>query len=93
MLDGSVNSCRALFDDLGVFWFSTKNIEKTQAMWIGLNVNENDAICSDLPMQWVKKCKYSASFSKMTMDLCVLITLISSLEKCRERLMCGAKDI
>ena len=33
------------------------NIEKTQAMWIGLNVNEKDAICSDLPMQWVKKMK------------------------------------
>ena len=60
ILDGSVNSCRALFDDLGVFAkFSglAPNIEKTQAMWIGLNAEEKVPICLDLQMQWVRRMK------------------------------------
>ena len=60
MLDGSVNSCRALFDDLGVFAKYSglaPNIEKTQAMWIGLNADRKEPICLDLQIQWVKKMK------------------------------------
>ena len=51
MLDGSVNSYRAPFDDLGVFAKSSglaPNIEKTQATWIALNAEEKVLICFDL---------------------------------------------
>ena len=57
-LDGSVNSCRALFDDLGIFAkFSglKPNISKTQAFWAGANADERPRFCEDL--KWVKKLK------------------------------------
>ena len=60
MLDGSVNSCRALFNDLGVFAkFSglAPNIAKTQAMWVGSNTETKESICHDLQIQWVKRMK------------------------------------
>ena len=59
-LDGSINSCRALFDDLGVFakYSGLKpNIRKTQALWVGKNAEEREPICSDLEMNWTQKLK------------------------------------
>ena len=59
-LDGSVNSCRALFDDLGVFakYSGLKpNIRKTQAMWVGKDAEEQEPICSELDMNWTEKLK------------------------------------
>ena len=44
-LDGSVNSCRALFNDLGTFAkFSglKPNISKTQAFWVGASAQEQE---------------------------------------------------
>ena len=57
-LDGSVNSCRALFDDLGVFAkFSglKPNINKTQAFWVGKDAVNQEPICLDINMKWTKK--------------------------------------
>ena len=59
-LDGSVNSCRHLFHDLGVYAkFSglRPNIAKTQAMWVGYEVEEKTGICEELPIQWTKRMK------------------------------------
>ena len=59
-LDGSVNSCRALFDDLGVFAkYSglSPNIRKTQAIWVGKEAEEQEPICLELDMNWTKKLK------------------------------------
>ena len=59
-MDGSVNSCRRLFYDLGVFAkFSglRPNIAKTQAMWVGYDVENRRQICEELPIQWVSQMK------------------------------------
>ena len=59
-LDGSVNSCRALFDDLGTFakYSGLKpNIEKTQAFWAGKDADTKEPICSELNMRWTNKLK------------------------------------
>ena len=59
-LDGSVNSCRALFDDLGIFakYSGLKpNIKKTQAFWAGKDADSKEPICLDLDMKWTKKLK------------------------------------
>ena len=59
-LDGSVNSCRALFDELGVFAKLSglsPNIGKTQAFWAGKNTTTRCAICPKINMTWVKKLK------------------------------------
>lgn len=57
MLDGSVNSCRALFNDLGTYAkFSglAPNVSKTQAFWAGQG-DSKEKICEELPMNWTKK--------------------------------------
>ena len=57
-LDGSVNSCRALFNDLGVFakYSGLKpNIKKTHAFWAGKDADEKGPICLDLDMRWTKQ--------------------------------------
>ena len=61
-LDGSVNSCRELFHDLGVFakYSGLKpNIQKTQAFWAGSNMPENERanIYSNFNFKWTKKLK------------------------------------
>ena len=64
-LDGSVNSCRALFNDLGIFAkFSglKPNIGKTEAFWAGADVEERPPICEDLKFRWVKKLKVLGVF-------------------------------
>ena len=64
-LDGSVNSCRALFNDLGIFAkFSglKPNISKTEALWAGADVDEMPPICEDLSFRWVKKLKVLGVF-------------------------------
>ena len=64
-LDGSVNSCRALFDDLGKFAkFSglKPNISKTEAFWAGAGGHERLPICEDLNLRWVKKLKVLGIF-------------------------------
>ena len=60
LLDGSVNSCRRLFHDLGTFAkFSglRPNIAKTQAMWVGHGVEERTGLCEELPIQWTNRMK------------------------------------
>ena len=57
-LDGSVNSCRALFDDLGTFakYSGLKpNIKKTQAFWVGKDADTKEPICSEFNMKWTNK--------------------------------------
>ena len=57
-LDGSVNSCRVLFEDLGIFakYSGLKpNIKKTQAFWVGKDAETREPICSDLALRWTKK--------------------------------------
>ena len=57
-LDGSVNSCRALFHDLGIFakYSGLKpNIKKTQAFWVGKNADKKEPVCLDLDMKWKNK--------------------------------------
>ena len=59
-LDGSINSCRCLFNDLGIFAkFSglRPNIAKTQAMWVGYDVENRAQLCGDLPIQWTNRMK------------------------------------
>ena len=59
-LDGSINSCRCLFHDLGIFAKYSglrPNIEKTQAMWVGYDVENRVKICDELPIQWTTKMK------------------------------------
>ena len=59
-LDGSVNSCRALFHDLGIFakYSGLKpNIDKTEAFWAGAGVEGRNPICEDLHFRWVKRLK------------------------------------
>ena len=59
-LDGSVNSCRCLFHDLGTFAKYSglrPNIAKTQAMWVGYDVENRVKICDELPIQWTSKMK------------------------------------
>ena len=59
-LDGDVNSCRALFDDLGVFakYSGLKpNIHKTQAFWAGSNKDQNEDMLMDFNFTWTKKLK------------------------------------
>ena len=59
-LDGSVNSCRELFNDLGIFAkFSglKPNIGKTEAFWAGTKADGLRPICEDLNLRWVKKLK------------------------------------
>ena len=73
-LDGSVNSCRCLFHDLGVFAkFSglRPNITKTEAMWVGYDVQNKAKICEELPIKWTKQIKvlgiiYENDIQKMT---------------------------
>ena len=64
-LDGSVNSCRALFDDLGIFAkFSglKPNIGKTEAFWAGADAENMPPICENLNFRWVKKLKVLGVF-------------------------------
>ena len=59
-LDGSINSCRALFNDLGVFakYSGLKpNIDKTEAFWAGARVEGRSPMCEDMHFRWVKKLK------------------------------------
>ena len=59
-IDGSVNSCRHLFHDLGIFAkFSglRPNITKTQAMWVGHDVENRLPVCEELPIQWTSHMK------------------------------------
>ena len=59
-LDGSINSCRCLFHDLGIFAKYSglrPNIAKTQAMWVGYDIESRVKICDDLPIHWTKKMK------------------------------------
>ena len=59
-LDGSVNSCRALFHDLGIFakYSGLKpNIDKTEAFWAGAGAEDRSVICEDLQFRWVSKLK------------------------------------
>ena len=59
-LDGSVNSCRVLFNDLGIFakYSGLKpNIKTTQAFWVGKDADKKEPICLDLDMRWTKKLK------------------------------------
>ena len=59
-MDGSVNSCRCLFHDLGVFAKYSglrPNISKTQAMWVGNEVENRLQICEELPIQWTSQMK------------------------------------
>ena len=56
-LDGSVNSCRSLFEDLGRFAKYSglrPNIEKTQAFWAG-DATGIEPICPDINMTWCSK--------------------------------------
>ena len=64
-LDGSVNSCRALFNDLVVFAKfsgSQPNIRKTEAFWAGADTDDRRPICEDLDLKWVKKLKVLGVF-------------------------------
>ena len=59
-MDGSVNSCRALFFDLGIFakYSGLKpNLSKTQAFWAGSNTNDygEGTIYSDFNFKWTEK--------------------------------------
>ena len=59
-LDGSVNSCRALFNDLGIFakYSGLKpNIDKTEAFWAGAGVESRSPICENMHFRWVEKLK------------------------------------
>ena len=59
-LDGSVNSCRALFNDLGIFakYSGLKpNIDKTEAFWAGEGAESRSPICEDMHFRWVEKLK------------------------------------
>ena len=59
-LDGNVNSCRALFDDLGVFakYSGLKpNISKTQAFWAGAHTQDCEEINANFTFQWTRKLK------------------------------------
>ena len=59
-LDGSINSCRALFNDLGTFakYSGLKpNISKTQAFWAGSQHKEYEKLYSHFSFKWTKKLK------------------------------------
>ena len=59
-MDGSVKSCGCLFHDLGVFAKYSglrPNISKTQAMWVGHEVENGPQICEELPIQWTSQMK------------------------------------
>ena len=59
-LDGSVNSCRALFHDLGIFakYSGLKpNIGKTQAFWAGIGNHESAMLDTVFNFKWTKKLK------------------------------------
>ena len=59
-LDGSVNSCRALFNDLGVFakYSGLKpNISKTQAFWAGVNEQRNELVYDNFNFKWTEQLK------------------------------------
>ena len=59
-LDGSINSCRALFHDLGTFakYSGLKpNIDKTEAFWAGAGVDGRGPICEEMHFKWVTKLK------------------------------------
>ena len=59
-LDGSVNSCRALFNDLGVFakYSGLKpNISKTQACWAGVNEQRNELVYDNFNFKWTEQLK------------------------------------
>ena len=59
-LDGSINSCRALFNDLGTFakYSGLKpNIAKTQAFWAGSEHQECEQLDSHFNFKWTKKLK------------------------------------
>ena len=65
MLDGSVNSCRLLFNDLGTFAKYSglrPNICKTEAMWIGHGVEGRLRICDEIDMKWVNEMKVLGIF-------------------------------
>ena len=75
-IDGSVNSCRHLFHDLGIFAkFSglRPNITKTQAMWVGHDVENRPLVCEELPIQWTSQMKvlgiiFDNDFRNMYLD-------------------------
>ena len=60
-LDGSINSCRALFNDLGIFakYSGLKpNITKTQAFWAGVGgPQESEGIKDKFPFKWTNQLK------------------------------------
>ena len=59
-LDGKVNSCRALFDDLGIFakYSGLKpNILKTQAFWAGAHSEDREEMNANFSFKWTKKLK------------------------------------
>ena len=59
-LDGNANSCRALFDDLGVFakYSGLKpNISKTQAFWAGVHKEDCEEINANFSFKWTTKLK------------------------------------
>lgn len=80
MLDGSVNSYRALFYDLGVFAkFSglSPNIEKTHAMWVG-NTASQQPVCPKLKMRCVKSMKVLGVIFQNDEDKCPKITSVKT---------------
>ena len=59
-LDGSEESLRAVFGELG--WFAKfsglkPNVSKCNAMWIGNKSFSSDTICAEIPLNWVVKLK------------------------------------
>ena len=66
-LDGSINSCRALFDDLGVFakYSGLKpNIAKTQAFWAGSHHQYGQEMNANFEFKWTTQLKVlGVSFS------------------------------
>ena len=66
-LDGSINSCRALFDDLGVFakYSGLKpNIAKTQAFWAGSKHQGDEEMNTEFNFRWTSRLKVlGVSFS------------------------------
>ena len=59
-LDGSINSCRALFDDLGVFAKYSglrPNIAKTQAFWAGSKRQGDEEMNADFNFRWTTRLK------------------------------------